>query len=117
MQKQILISLCILYCQILISQDKGRGHVFFPLDTASTELYKDSHALIIGISDYTNGWPRLNGVSEDIRLVEKALETHGFNTVVVEDPSRSELDWALGDFINKFGQDPQHRLLIYFAGH
>ena len=117
MQKQILILLCILYCPILISQDKGRGHVFFPLDSVSTELYKDSHALIIGISDYTNGWPRLNGVREDIRLVEKALETHGFNTVVVEDPSRSELDWALGDFINKFGQDPQHRLLIYFAGH
>ena len=30
-------------------------------------LYAESHALLIGVSDYTNGWPRLRGVADDIR--------------------------------------------------
>jgi hypothetical protein len=117
MQKQIVFSICILCCQLLISQEKGKGNLFFPLDSISTELYKDSYALIIGISEYTGGWPRLRGVREDIQLVKNALESHGFKTVVVNDPTRSELDRALGDFINTYAQEPQNRILIYFAGH
>lgn len=30
-------------------------------------LYKESHALVIGVSEYANGWPRLAGVAEDVR--------------------------------------------------
>jgi len=33
-------------------------------------LYEESHALVIGVSDYTAGWPRLRGVRE----VRQALE-------------------------------------------
>ena len=117
MRKHIIFLICILCCQILLSQEKGRGKVFFLLDTVTTELYRDSYALIIGISEYTNGWPRLNGVSKDIQLVGDALESHGFHTVIAENQTRTELDRTLGEFINKFGQNPQHRILIYFAGH
>ena len=39
---------------------------------ASTERYKlygASHALVIGIDNYTNGWPRLSNAVKDARLV------------------------------------------------
>ena len=29
-------------------------------------LYEQSHALVIGVSNYTGGWPRLRGVREDV---------------------------------------------------
>ncbi len=29
-------------------------------------LYEESHALLIGVSDYTAGWPDLPGVREDL---------------------------------------------------
>ncbi|TFH13349.1 MAG: hypothetical protein E4H02_11975 [Lentisphaerales bacterium] len=37
-------------------------------------LYKESHALLIGVSDYTAGWPDLAGVKKDIPRVKAALE-------------------------------------------
>ena len=48
-------------------------------------LYEESHALVIGVSDYTNGWPKLPGVRKDVKAVTAALESHGFNVEVVED--------------------------------
>ena len=30
------------------------------------QLYQNSHALLIGISDYQNGWPNLPGVRNDM---------------------------------------------------
>ena len=62
-------------------------------------LYKESHALVIGVSDYTAGWPDLPGVKKDVRLVKDALEKAGFNVVVVEDPDRVGLLKAFDAFI------------------
>ena len=38
-------------------------------------LYKGSYALVIGVSDYTNGWPDLPGVNEDLSAVGTAIGT------------------------------------------
>ena len=43
-------------------------------------LYERSHALVIGVSDYTGGWPRLRGVREDVREVRQALEDKDWNS-------------------------------------
>ena len=43
-----------------------RGVKRVEIKTSSGEtvgLYEESHALVIGVSDYTAGWPRLWGVS------------------------------------------------------
>ena len=80
-------------------------------------FYKESHALVVGVSNYDNGWPKLPGVRKDVDQVEKALEGQGFDVTVVTDPNRRELDDAYRDFIAKYGQDPDNRLLFYFAGH
>ena len=88
-------------------------------DTGGTTvaLYAESHALVIGISDYTNGWPKLRGVKEDVPAVKTALEKQGFQVTVVTDPDRDGLDDAFRDFINRHGQRPDNRILFYFAGH
>ena len=36
-------------------------------------LYEESHALVIGVSDYTAGWPDLESVPDDIKAVSQAL--------------------------------------------
>ena len=80
-------------------------------------LYKESHALVIGVSDYTNGWPPLRGVREDIPAVRDALEKQGFQVEVVTDPDRDGIDKAFRSFISRHGNAPDNRLLFYFAGH
>ena len=88
-------------------------------DTAGNQvgLYKESHALVIGVSDYTAGWSDLPGVKKDVRMVKKALEANGFNVVVIEDPTRNQLRDGLDQFISQYGKGKDSRILIYFAGH
>ena len=38
-------------------------------------LYEQSHALVIGVSDYTASWRRLRGVKDDVLEVSEALQT------------------------------------------
>ena len=79
--------------------------------------YKASYALIVGISDYTGGWPRLPGVKPDVREVKQVLEKRGFYVVVAEDLRQEEFERTYRDFILRYGLDPDNRLLFYFAGH
>ena len=81
-------------------------------------LYAESHALVIGASNYTNGWPKLPGVIDDVYAVRDALEMHGFIVHIVEDPADyNALDDAFTSFISKYGRKPDNRLLFYFSGH
>ena len=82
-------------------------------------LYQESHALLIGVSNYLNvkDWPNLPGVEQDVQEVERLLEAQGFNVVVTLNPDRNALEQAFTEFINQYGQKPENRLLFYFAGH
>jgi hypothetical protein len=80
-------------------------------------LYKGSHALLIGVSNYSYKWPALPEVKKDIQFLKEALEKHGFSISIVENPTRIELDESVTNFISKYGQKYQNRLLIYFAVH
>ena len=65
-------------------------------------LYEESHALVIGVSNYTNGWPKLPGVRGDVSAVRNALENHGFEVQVVENPADyNALDEAFTSFLIK----------------
>ncbi|MCF8721119.1 caspase family protein [Nitrospina gracilis] len=97
-----------------------RGIRIVPIEDAEgtqVGLYKESHALIIGVSDYTAGWPDLPGVTKDVNLVKGALEKQGFNVVVVMNPDHEGMQKAFNDFINRYGHGVDNRLLFYFAGH
>jgi hypothetical protein len=83
----------------------------------SLKLYKSSHALLIGVSDYTAGWPDLTAVPEELRAVESVLKLHQFEVTSIADPSSIELETGIKEFINEYGYNSDSRLLIYFSGH
>ena len=73
---------------------------------------------MIGVSDYTNGWPKLPGVKTDSQAVSAALKQHGFSITQVNNPKdRRALEEAFTSFIDKYGLKKENRLLFYFSGH
>ncbi len=98
----------------------GRGVERVPIvDAAGEEVlfYQASHALVIGIADYTAGWRDLPGVRDDVEAVSRVLETHGFEVRREADLDHETLARVIRDFIAERGQAPEARLVIYFAGH
>ena len=61
-------------------------------DESISYIYEESHALIIGVSDYTNGWSKLAGVKEDVIELQRALEDNGFEVQLLEDPDKQRLE-------------------------
>ena len=88
-------------------------------DGTALPLYKDSHALVIGNGAYSseNGWQPLPSAVNDAKEVAEVLERHGFNVTLKTDVTKMEFDQAFSDFIYTSGQDPENRLLFYYAGH
>ncbi len=80
-------------------------------------LYKDSHALLIGVSDYTAGWPDLESIPSEMALLESSLKSQGFNVEKVLSPSSDQMVQAFDGFIDRYGFDPDNRLLFFFSGH
>jgi hypothetical protein len=79
-------------------------------------LYKESHALIIGVSNY-EFWPKLPGVLADVAAVKSALEKVGFQVEVVMDVDQDGMRKAFENFIDRYGHGADNRLLFYYAGH
>ena len=53
-------------------------------------LYMGSYALLIGMSDYTAGWPRLPNVPREMDAVEEVLKDQGFEVVRKDNLTGSE---------------------------
>ena len=81
------------------------------------QLYPRSYALVIGIDDYTNGWPGLQNAVADARAVATALTANGFKVTLKTDLKSAELSRTLKEFFARKGADPDARLLLWFAGH
>lgn len=81
------------------------------------QLYGNSHALVIGIDDYTNGWPRLSMAVKDAQLVAAALKKKGFDVTLVLNAKAVELNRAFEEFFLLKGEDPDARLFVWYAGH
>lgn len=103
------------------AQTRAARPVRIEAKTAQNEqvsyIYAESHALVIGVSRYTNGWSNLPGVREDVEEVSQALQANGFEVTRLEDPGLDELEQAIEDFIFEKGVESENRLLIYYAGH
>ena len=68
--------LCLLLASIAYAQQRGVKRVEIKTQTGElVGLYEQSHALVIGVSDYTAGWRRLRGVKDDVLEVSEALQT------------------------------------------
>lgn len=80
-------------------------------------LYQGSYALLIGVSDYTAGWPDLESIPSELKEVAAKLEQQGFIVITVKNPSSSELSRSIEEFIDLYGFDTHNRLLMFFSGH
>ncbi len=99
------------------AQNRGVTIVAKTPDGHQIDLYRASYALVVGVSDYIHGWPDLSNAVNDAREVQAALEQQGFVVTLVENPTSTQLESAIKDFISSRGQGKDDRLLFYFAGH
>ena len=83
---------------------------------SNSVVYTESHAMVIGISDYTH-WKPLPGVDEDIPAVADLFKSIGFKVETPKISSRTEFKKTLDNFISQYGMNQNNRLVIYFAGH
>jgi formylglycine-generating enzyme required for sulfatase activity len=79
--------------------------------------YTNSYALLIGASQYTNGWPSLNTIPSELDTLQAVLQNKGFNVTRVNNPKGHQLSDAYRDFVNKHGYDKNNRLLFFYSGH
>jgi len=128
--KKICIALLVLCCglQFLTAQtttgkrgsDDGGGAVEF-VDARGDVIgeLKESHALIIGESDYINtqAWRRLPGVKEDVTALKKLFAEQGFNVETLENVNSINLENGIKNFLDKYAFNPDARIIVYFAGH
>lgn len=112
----------VLVCVLLLHQPRrearsqGRGQSAGrkpPEPPRPTELYAESHALVIGVSRYTAGLRSLPGVRRDVAEVALALQRHGFQMTTVEDPTYEQFDQTMRSFIARRGHVFNARLVIY----
>jgi formylglycine-generating enzyme required for sulfatase activity len=85
-------------------------------DGRQMDLYKDFHALVIGVGNYDH-WPSLPNTVKDAKEVSRLLRSFGFSVTLKIEPTSRELKKALDDFVQNFGQEPDRGLLIYYAGN
>jgi formylglycine-generating enzyme required for sulfatase activity len=116
MRRTVLLIL-LLVAGVSLGQDRGFKRVKLRAAGDIGSLYRASHALVIGNSNYSDAWPSLSGVDEDISEVTDALQFRGFNVVQAKDLNKYQLDSAITDFISEYGTNREAALLLYFAGH
>ena len=84
---------------------------------AEVELYGASYALVIGIDNYTKGWPKLSLAVKDAKAVAKELRQRGFEVTFKQDLTSDGLRRTLRKFFAIKGRDPDARLFFWYAGH
>lgn len=115
-----LLLLPVLVCPSLAAEAKTRGLKMIPVKDAEgnqVAVYKNSYALIVGVSKYNGGWPKLTSVPEETKNIAEALSDCGFAVRLIKDPNSKELRNSFQSFIEDYGYDPGNRLLVYFSGH
>jgi formylglycine-generating enzyme required for sulfatase activity len=83
----------------------------------TVQLYGASHALVIGINQYTEGWPYLSNAVKDAELVASELRRHGFKVKLRTNLKSDALKRTLEEFFVIDGADAETRLFVWFAGH
>ncbi len=81
------------------------------------DLYGSSYALLVAVSEYDNGWSKLESVPREMDQLEKLLAAKGFSVTRVNNPDGDELEDAYEDFIADYGYTSSNRLLFFYSGH
>ncbi len=112
------LSIIFIPCIGNAAKPTGGIRLFFK-DRQGVEIgfYTGSYALLIGVSDYTDYWPDLERIPNELQRVESALKKHGFQIDKVLNPTGDQMKKAFDLFIRLYGHDKNNRLLFFFAGH
>ena len=81
------LSSFLVFCLPVFSQATGFKGINIEIkDRAGKKVgfYKESHALLVGVSNYTAGWPKLASVPHEIHQMEVAFKQNGFNEEAVK---------------------------------
>ncbi len=79
-------------------------------------LYKDYHAVVIGVSDYDH-WPKLPNAVKDAQEVAGKLRVLGFKVKLIANPDSRHLKSTLSEIARRLGTEKNRALLLYYAGH
>src|SRR5262245_8513805 len=115
----VLLTGCLVASPLLlrVQSQRGQGVRIKVENGQEIDLYDESHALVIGVRKYTNGWRELPGAEKDAEAIGALLRRQGFEVTVVLSPTSAQLTDALSGFISERGLKERNRLVIYFAGH
>jgi len=80
------------------------------------ELYKDYHALVIGVGNYEK-WPKLPNAVNDAKEVGAKLTEMGFEVRLVLDPTAREMKTVMSEMVYEMGREENRALIFYYAGH
>ncbi|MDQ6703879.1 MAG: tetratricopeptide repeat protein [Pseudomonadota bacterium] len=95
---------------------KAEAEARIPVDIQQA-LQHRGHALLIGVSDYTSGWPGLPNVKDDLNDLKGALKLY-FETVdELLNPTVEQLRNQIREFLLGQWNTSDARLFIYYAGH
>lgn len=86
-------------------------------DGKTINLYKECHALVIGVSDYLSGWPDLPFAESSVDEIGNVFSELGFTVAKVKNPTKDQLINALESLIYGPGQGAENCLVTYFTGH
>ena len=79
-------------------------------------LYEESHALIVGNSDYKH-FDHLPGAKQDAQEIASVLKRKGFVVQLELNLTRTEFDKKFTDFVLNRGKKENTRIFFYYAGH
>jgi hypothetical protein len=110
--------ICVLCIGVAPQQSQAsRGIAIKTQQGQEMDLYTGSYALLIGVSDYHNGWPKLEQIPGELSRVEKVLKRQGFRVEKILDPDAEALEDGIEDFIDHYGYTKGNRLLFFYSGH
>jgi len=115
----VLLTGCLLAPPLLssVKSQRGQGVRIKTGNGQEIDLYDESHALVIGVGNYTNGWRKLPGAVKDAEVIGALLRKQGFQVTDLLNPGAQQLNESLAAFISDHGLRERNRLVIYFAGH
>ena len=116
----IVISIGFLFLTVSVFSQDNRGIGVVKIKTSEGEeisLYNHSYALVVGNGNYSKGWNPLPGALGDVEEIGAALEKNGFEVILKKDLTRDEFTQVFNQFVWKYGQEENNRLLFYYAGH
>ena len=115
MRRSIILSLSVMFLLSLASLTFGAVTVKIK-SGKEIRLYKDYHALVIGVSDY-DYWPDLRGAVRDAKEVAHVLKEMGMSVTTLLNPTSAQLKTAMNKLTYGPGREQDRAILFFYSGH